>query len=161
MLAWLGGQERRRGVAVPSKPGQQKPRRNEVQFGARGLLFRMAGVDLTVIEGISATTALVILSEIGTDLSRFATEKNFVSWLGLCPQHRSSACGEDLQASGAAWRQSGSAGPADGRSGLSSRQECAGRLLSPHSSPLRWCESGGGNGAEDRRACVPVTQTRS
>ena len=55
------------------------------------MLFRMAGVDLTVIEGISETTALVVLSEIGTDLSRFPTEKNFVSWLGLCPQHRGSA----------------------------------------------------------------------
>jgi transposase len=51
----------------------------------------MAGVDLTVIEGISETTALVILSEIGTDLSQFPSEKNFVSWLGLCPQHRGSA----------------------------------------------------------------------
>jgi hypothetical protein len=36
------------------------------------LLFRMAGVDLTVIEGISETTALVILSEIGTDLQTAA-----------------------------------------------------------------------------------------
>jgi transposase len=80
------------GALLPprSRP-QQKPRRNEVRFGARALLFRMAGVDLTVIEGISETTALVILSEIGTDLSRFPTEKNFVSWLGLCPQHRGSA----------------------------------------------------------------------
>jgi len=79
------------GAALPSKPGQQKPRRHEPKFGARALLFRMAGVDLTAIEGISETTALVILSEIGTDLSRFPTEKNFVSWLGLCPQHRGSA----------------------------------------------------------------------
>ena len=51
----------------------------------------MSGVDLTLIEGISETTALVILSEIGTDLSQFPHEKNFVSWLGLCPQHRGSA----------------------------------------------------------------------
>lgn len=79
------------GVALPPKPKQQKPRRHEPRFGARALLFRMAGVDLTVIEGISETTALVILSEIGTDLSRFPHEKNFVSWLGLCPQHRGSA----------------------------------------------------------------------
>jgi transposase len=79
------------GAVLPPKPRQQKPRRHEPKFGARALLFRMAGVDLTLIEGISDTTALVILSEIGTDLSRFATEKNFVSWLGLCPQHRGSA----------------------------------------------------------------------
>jgi transposase len=50
----------------------------------------MAGVDLTVIEGVSEMTALVVLSEIGTDMSRFPWEKNFVSWLGLCPQHRGS-----------------------------------------------------------------------
>jgi transposase len=79
------------GAVLPPKPRQQKPRRNEARFGARALLFRMAGVDLTSIEGISESTALVILSEIGTDLSRFPTEKNFVSWLGLCPQHRGSA----------------------------------------------------------------------
>jgi transposase len=79
------------GAKLPPKAGQQKPRRNAPKFGARALLFRLAGVDLTAIEGISETTALVILSEIGTDLSRFPTEKNFVSWLGLCPQHRGSA----------------------------------------------------------------------
>jgi transposase len=80
------------GAALPPKAAkQQKPRRHEPRFGVRALLFRMAGVDLTVIEGISETTALVILSEIGTDLSRFPSEKNFVSWLGLCPQHRGSA----------------------------------------------------------------------
>jgi len=67
-----------------------KPDKNEVRFGARALLFRMSGVDLTQSEGISETTALVVLSELGTDLSAFAHEKNFVSWLGLCPQHRGS-----------------------------------------------------------------------
>jgi transposase len=33
----------------------------------------------------------VLLSELGTDLSKFPTVKRFVSWLGLCPQHRGSA----------------------------------------------------------------------
>jgi transposase len=79
------------GAALPPNPRRQPPRGHAARFGARELLFRMAGVDLTVIEGISETTALVILSEIGLDLSRFPTEKNFVSWLGLCPQHRGSA----------------------------------------------------------------------
>ena len=79
------------GAVLPPNPRRQTRKRNEAKFGARELLFRMAGVDLTIIEGISETTALVILSEIGTDLSRFPTEKNFVSWLGLCPQHRGSA----------------------------------------------------------------------
>jgi transposase len=51
----------------------------------------MAGVDLTVLEGIDEATALVILSEIGPDVSRFPSVKHFTSWLGLCPQHRGSA----------------------------------------------------------------------
>lgn len=79
------------GEVLTPKPRKHQGRANAVQFDARGLLFRMAGVDLTVIEGIEETTALVVLSETGTDLSRFPSEKNFVSWLGLCPQHRGSA----------------------------------------------------------------------
>jgi len=122
VLAWLCRPERRRGLAAQSR--HQKPRRHEPRFGARALLFRMAGVDLTVLEGISETTALVILSEIGLDLSRFPTEKNFVSWLGLCPQHRAQR-GENLQPR-FAWRQSGSAGRCGWR-----RQGC-------HHARMRW-----------------------
>jgi transposase len=79
------------GAPLPASPRKRKPEKNEARFGARELLFKMSGVDLTQIEGISETTALVLLSEIGPDLSAFAHEKNFVSWLGLCPQHRGSA----------------------------------------------------------------------
>lgn len=79
------------GAPLPPNQRKRKPEKNEVRFGARALLFKLAGVDLTQIEGISETTALVLLSELGTDLSKFPHEKNFVSWLGLCPQHRGSA----------------------------------------------------------------------
>ena len=79
------------GAKLPPSSRQLDRRKNTPHFGARALLFRMAGVDLTVLEGISEATALVVLSEIGTDLSKFPSEKNFVSWLGLCPQHRGSA----------------------------------------------------------------------
>jgi transposase len=60
------------------------------RFDARGLLFRWAGRDLTVIEGIDQNTALTVLAEIGTDMSKWPSEKHFTSWLGLCPQHRGS-----------------------------------------------------------------------
>jgi transposase len=80
------------GEVLAPKPGRRRGRRpNDLSFDARGLLFGMSGVDLTAIEGIDAATALVILSEIGTDLSRFPSAKHFVSWLGLCPQHQGSA----------------------------------------------------------------------
>jgi transposase len=48
-------------------------------------LFQALGVDLTLIDGIDVGTALVILAEIGVDVSRFPTEKHFASWLRLCP----------------------------------------------------------------------------
>ncbi len=77
------------------KPRADKPRRcgrkaNDLSFDATGPLFRALGVDLTEIDGIDVGTALVILAEIGVDVSRFPTEKHFASWLGLCPrQHES------------------------------------------------------------------------
>jgi transposase len=42
-------------------------------------------VDLTSIDGIDVMTALTIVSEIGTDVSRFQDETHFASWLGLTP----------------------------------------------------------------------------
>ena len=38
--------------------------------------------------GISAITARTILSEIGTDVSRFRNASAFASWLGLCPENK-------------------------------------------------------------------------
>ena len=46
---------------------------------------RICGVDLTSIDGINVMTALTIISEIGTDMSRFKDENHFASWLGLTP----------------------------------------------------------------------------
>jgi len=45
---------------------------------------------LTAIEGIEESTALVVLSEIGTDMSRWPSEKHFGSWLGLAPNPKKS-----------------------------------------------------------------------
>ena len=48
-------------------------------------LLRMAGADLTNIDGIDTTTALKVIAEVGTDMSRFESAKHFASWLGLAP----------------------------------------------------------------------------
>jgi transposase len=73
------------------KPFTPKPRKggrkpNNLTFEAGAPLFKALGVDLTEIEGIDVATALVILAEIGVDVSRFPTEKHFASWLGVCPR---------------------------------------------------------------------------
>ncbi len=54
----------------------------------RPSLFRLTGVDLMAIKGIDESTALVLLSEIGTDMSRWPAKKHFASWLDLCPHHK-------------------------------------------------------------------------
>lgn len=51
-------------------------------------LYAKWGVDLTGIEGIGVQTSLVLLTEVGPNVSRFRTEKHFCSWLGLCPDNR-------------------------------------------------------------------------
>src|ERR1051325_6172797 len=55
------------GKTLPAALRKPKRRRNEHHFDARLPLFRATGVDLTAIEGIHEHTALVLLSEIGTD----------------------------------------------------------------------------------------------
>jgi transposase len=84
------------GMALPEVPLLTPTRRvrrrkdNEVTFDARQRLHHVAGVDLTAIEGIEESTALVVLSEIGTDMSRWPSEKHFGSWLGLAPNPKKS-----------------------------------------------------------------------
>jgi transposase len=78
------------GKAEPKKARARGRKSNDVRFEAAVPLFRALGVNLTAIDGIDVGTALVIAAEIGADVSRFASEKQFASWLGLCPrQHES------------------------------------------------------------------------
>jgi transposase len=91
-------------IALPDKPqplaARQRSRKrvgNDLRFDARQRLYEMTGVDLTAIEGIEANTALVILSEIGTDRQRWPNEKAFGAWLGVAPNPKKS--GGKLQSS--------------------------------------------------------------
>jgi transposase len=61
----------------------------EVDAGLAG--FRDAVERLSTIPGISQLSAQVIVSEIGTDMSRFATDAHLRSWAGLCPRNDESA----------------------------------------------------------------------
>jgi hypothetical protein len=70
--------------APPAAPKKQR-NKNEPAFDIQTHLYHITGVDLTRIDGIAATTALTVISEIGTDMSRWKTVKHFTSWLGICP----------------------------------------------------------------------------
>src|SRR5262249_597929 len=75
-----------KGMALPEGPPLAPKRRvrrrkdNEVTCDARQRLHQVAGVDLTAIEGIEESPALVVLSEVGTDMTRWPSEQQFGSW---------------------------------------------------------------------------------
>jgi transposase len=68
-----------------STSSHRKPQGNEPPIKVVSTLYRVTGIDLTQVPGIQALTAVTIISEIGLDISRFPTEKQFCSWLGLSP----------------------------------------------------------------------------
>ena len=55
------------------------------RFDLRSHLTQLFGTDLTLIPGIGESTALVLFTELGPELSRFPTAGQFASWLHLCP----------------------------------------------------------------------------
>ena len=69
----------------PAKPNSNS--KNAPSFNARAEYARLVGIDLVAVTGLSALTVQTILSEIGTDMSRFPTVKQFCSWLGLVPRN--------------------------------------------------------------------------
>jgi transposase len=52
----------------------------------RQALYRMSAVDLTSIDAVGAGAAQAVLSEYGPDLSRFPSEKEFISHVLLAPR---------------------------------------------------------------------------
>jgi transposase len=73
---------------APKHPTPTKERSIQQKGGKklRDALWRLTGCDLTRIDGISPSTAMIVLTEVGSDLTPFPTEKHFVSWLRLCPR---------------------------------------------------------------------------
>ncbi len=74
--------------ALPQPRCKFKSCDNEPRFEIRDPLFRLSGVDLTQIDGIAPYTALRLVAEIGTDMSRWPTHKHFTSWLTLAPKNK-------------------------------------------------------------------------
>ncbi len=84
-------EDRSQGTRLPEemrKGRLQKKKGNRPQFDLRAELFRMTGTDLTQIDGLDVMTATTIVSEAGWDMSKWADEDHFVSWLRLCPDNR-------------------------------------------------------------------------
>jgi hypothetical protein len=69
----------------PKNPDKANAIRKRGEDPLRHALYRMSGVDLTAIDALGVETVSVVLSEYGPDLTRFPTEKHFVSHVMLAP----------------------------------------------------------------------------
>jgi len=66
----------------------KKQQSHAPRFAVREALLRVLGVDLSQIDGFSASTALKLVGECGMDMRRWPTEKHFTSWLTLAPGNK-------------------------------------------------------------------------
>jgi transposase len=72
---------------LPPDPKPNSHSKNAPNYDARASMYELAKVDLTGISGMNESLVQKILSEVGTDMSRFPTVKHFCSWLGLAPHN--------------------------------------------------------------------------
>jgi transposase len=73
---------------LPPKPRTRGRKPHDPKFDVRTALYYTTGVDLTAIDGIDEVHALTLVSELGSDLTKWPTVKHFTSWLGLCPNFK-------------------------------------------------------------------------
>ena len=64
----------------------RKTDKNTPSFDVQAVLWKKSGLDFTALPGIGPSIALLIYSELGgADVSSWKSEKEFASWLKLCP----------------------------------------------------------------------------
>lgn len=69
-----------------NKPKSHDKKSDSSTFHMRREAYRLFGVDLTQVPGL-ARNIIALYSEIGRDMSRWATSAHFASWLTLCPDN--------------------------------------------------------------------------
>lgn len=72
---------------LPPAPKPGSHCKNAPDYDARRSMYQLAGVDLTAIPGLNENLVQKILAEVGLDMNRFPSVKNFCSWLGLAPHN--------------------------------------------------------------------------
>ena len=72
----------------PAKVTRKGIQGNAPRFDVRSHLYSMTGVDLAQMDGVDGYTALKMISEVSTDMTKWPSAKRFASWLGLSPHNR-------------------------------------------------------------------------
>ena len=69
-------------------PVKKRKTKSSLHFDVRSELHRLTGIDLTRIDGMNENSVLKVLSETGTDMTAWPSEKHFSSWLCLSPGNK-------------------------------------------------------------------------
>jgi transposase len=62
--------------------------KNQPRFDLPLLSSNLLGVDLFAIDGVSHNTVMTFISEVGVDIHKFRTAKQFTSWMRLAPDNK-------------------------------------------------------------------------
>lgn len=65
--------------------GKKKHKKNQFDPPIKPLLIALTGIDLCAIPGVEEVTVLELISETGTDMSKWKTVKHFSAWLNVAP----------------------------------------------------------------------------
>ena len=133
----------------PAPNGKKRNQKNAPRFDVQGQLYRMTGVDLTRIDGVDAYTALKVISEIGTDMTKWPSAKRqalrvLAGAESQQPHHRRQ--GHQLKDQGQ--RQPGGGGAASGGQRAAPLRQCPGRLPAPEEGPSGSAQGHHGDSAQ-------------
>lgn len=87
----IGDNEREDGEQRPNleRRERKKENKNRPRMDIEKLAYQLTGgVDLAKIDGVSGQTLLAIISEIGVNVDKFQSAKQFAAWLRLAPNNK-------------------------------------------------------------------------
>jgi len=89
LLKWLTCKKEKKAKKTDNKKSKSKEK-NDIRTteNIEDILYHVLGSDLSTLPGIRANAILQIISEAGTDMSKFPTAHHFASYLGFVPHNK-------------------------------------------------------------------------
>jgi transposase len=92
MHSLMKGLETKADLSIPLPTAKDSVKKCKVMNPAKALAlreeaYRVLGVDLTTIPGVSVLHVQTMLAELGSGFSKFRSAAAFSSWMGLCPDN--------------------------------------------------------------------------
>lgn len=86
----INSDESKKELKAPAKPYKRVNKNAPKNIDLNQVAYQyFNGVDLMAIEGVSHSTVIALMSEVGCEgIKRFSTAKQFTSWLRVCPNNK-------------------------------------------------------------------------